>query len=351
MGAGPAGSATAIRLAIGGVEPCLIDHQEKPGDTLCGGFLSWATIAQLADLGLSSDLLGGHRITQVALFAGGREERLPLPSPAMGLSRRRLDFLLRAAAQSAGAKLYIGRATLLSPTDLTLDNREVMAWDSLFLATGKHDLRGVGRSRGGSDPELGLRLKLAAHPRLDDLIGDRIELHMMDGGYIGILLQEDGRANICMAVRKSRLAKAGGKPVAMLHQLADQSPALAARLTDMPADPRVDAIGHVPYGWRAHDSWAGLYRLGDQAAVIPSLAGEGIGIALASAERAARRWQAEGRDGALSFQRDFARKSARPLAAAAAFRFLGGHPALLRTLAHAPGAATLAMRLTRIASS
>lgn len=351
VGAGPAGSAVAIRLARGSVQPCLVDHQEVPGDALCGGFLSWTTIAQLAELGLSTDLLGGHRITQIALFAGGREERLSLPAPAMGLSRHHLDALLRAAAQSAGAQLRIGRATLLSPTDLTLDDGEVRAWDSLFLATGKHDLRGAGRPHDNGDPELGLRLKLAAHPRLNDLIGDRIELHMSGGGYVGILLQEDGSANICMAVRKSRLTAAGGKPVALLHQLADQSPALAARLADIPADPRIDAIGHVPYGWRAQDSWAGLYRVGDQAAVIPSLAGEGIGIALASAERAVQRWQAEGRDGALSYQRDFARRSARPLAAAAAFRFLGSHPTLLRALIHAPGAAALAMRLTRIAPS
>lgn len=351
VGAGPAGSAAAIRLALAGTPPRLIDQQTTPGDALCGGFLSWATIAQLADIGLTTGHLGGHRITQVALFAGKREERLDLPAPGMGLSRHRLDSLLRAAAQKAGAQLLIGRATLLSPTDLTLDDGEPVPWDSLFLATGKHDLRGAGRPHGGDDPELGLRLKLDAHPALHDLIGDRIELHMMDGGYVGILLQEDGRANICMAVRKSRLAAAGGRPIALFHQLANQSPALAARLADLPADPRIDAIGHVPYGWRARDSWPGLYRLGDQAAVIPSLAGEGIGIALASAQRAVQRWQTEGRDGALAYQCDFARRAVRPLAAAAAFRSLGAYPTLLRALARAPGAAALAMRLTRISPS
>lgn len=351
LGAGPAGSAAAIRLAQAGTQSRLIDQQGKPGDALCGGFLSWATIAQLAELGLTTEQLGGHCITQVALFASGREERLALPAPGIGLSRHRLDTLLRAAAQSAGAQLRIGRATLLSPTDLTLDDGEAIRWDSLFLATGKHDLRGVGRPHGGDDPELGLRLKLDSHASLHDLIGDRIELHMVDGGYVGLLLQEDGRANICMAVRKSRLAAAGGRPVTLFHQFADQSPALAARLADLPANPRIDAIGHVPYGWRARDGWPGLYRLGDQAAVIPSLAGEGIGIALASAQRAVQCWQAKGRDGAQPYQRDFARRAVLPLTAAAVFRSLGAHPTLLRALAHAPGAAALAMRITRITAS
>src|SRR5690606_30511457 len=129
---------------------------------------------------------------------------------------------------------------------------------------------------------------------------------------------------------------AGGRPIALFHQLADQSPALAARLADLPADPRIDAIGHIPYGWRARHSWPGLYRLGDQAAVIPSLAGEGIGIALASAQRAVQCWQAEGREGAQAYQRDFARRAALPLAAAAAFRSLGAHPKMLHALARTP---------------
>jgi flavin-dependent dehydrogenase len=351
LGAGPAGSAAAIRLARAGARPRLIDQQDVPGDALCGGFLSWATIAQLADLGLTGEQLGGHPITTVALFAGGREDRLALPAPGMGLSRRRLDTLLRTIAVEAGARLHIGRATLLSPTALTLDDGEPIAWDSLFLATGKHDLRGAGRPHGGEDPELGLRVKLPAGPALQSLIGDRIELHMVPGGYVGLLLQEDGSANICMAVRKSRLAAAGGRPLALFHQLADQYPALGQRLADLSADTRIDAIGHVPYGWRARDSWPGLYRLGDQAAVVPSLAGEGMGIALASAGRAVQRWEADGRDGARAYQRDFARRATRPLAAAAAFRTLSAHPRLLRALARTPGAAALAMRLTRIVPS
>ncbi|MDI1295607.1 MAG: hypothetical protein PSY12_06930, partial [bacterium] len=233
-------------------------------------------------------------------------------------------------------------ARSLSPTALTLDNGEEMAWDSLFLATGKHDLRGVGRPHGGADPELGLRFRIAPSATLVRLVGDRIELHMMAGGYVGIVLQEDGGANICMAVRKSVLTAAGGSPLGLIHRLADQSPALAARLTDLPTDPRIDAIGHVPYGWRTDTTWPGLYRLGDQAAVIPSLAGEGMGIALASAALASARWQAEGAAGAAAYQRLFARRAAMPLAAAARFRWLGRHPRLLRLLAGTPGAVALA---------
>src|SRR3546814_8830196 len=109
-------------------------------------------------------------------------------------------------------------------------------------------------------------------------------MHLFKGGYLGVVLQENESANFCMAVRKSRLAAAKGSPAILFAQLADENPALGERLSALPATQHVDAIGRVPYGWRATGTQPGVFRLGDQAGVIPSLAGEGIGIALDSAQ-------------------------------------------------------------------
>ena len=53
--------------------------------------------------------------------------------------------------------------------------------------------------------------------------------------------------------------------------------------------PRPASIARVPYGYFCADHAAadGLYRVGDQAAVIPSFTGEGVAIALRSARLAA----------------------------------------------------------------
>ena len=133
-----------------------------------------------------------------------------------------------------------------------------------------------------------------------------------------MLLQEDGRANLCLAVRKSRLAEAGGKPEALLHQLGNTIPALGERLAFLDTLPDADAIASVPYGWRALDTTSGIFRLGDQAAVIPSIAGEGNGIAIASGMAAAVAWQSGGAGAAaaVAYQRDFARRTRRPVAIA-----------------------------------
>jgi len=226
-------------------------------------------------------------------------------------------------------------------------------WESLFLATGKHDLRGLPRSRGaaGGDPMMGLRLRVAPSDALRRELTGAIEMHLFAGGYAGIVLQEDGSANVCMAVRKSRLAAAQGKPGLLLAELAAANPHLAARLADVPGDPAFDAVGHVPYGWRARSGVPGVFRLGDQAGVIPSLAGEGIGIALASAEGAVRFWRSGGGAMAPAFQHHFATRLRGPMAAAGMAAKLGEGAMganVLPLLASIPGAAALVARLTRV---
>jgi menaquinone-9 beta-reductase len=67
------------------------------------------------------------------------------------------------------------------------------------------------------------------------------------------------------------------------------APALAARLCGArPVWARPASIARIPYGYLCpEEATDGLYRVGDQAAVVPSLAGEGIAIALRSGRRAA----------------------------------------------------------------
>lgn len=353
VGGGPAGAAAAIALARSGVCATLLERLERMGDTICGGFLSWRTVERIAALGIDPASLGGHDVRTLALFIGAREWTAALPAPAMGLSRIRLDSALLDHAAAQGADVRRGVAVrAVEGTGLTLASGATLQPESLFLATGKTDLRGVNRDRGGSgsgaDPELGLRLRLPQSAARARLIGGRIELHLFDRGYLGLVCQEDGSVNACMAVRKSRLQEADGKADDLFAQLAMASPALADRLTGIPAGLRIDAIGNVPYGWRARDTRPGLFRLGDQAAVIPSVAGEGVGIALASAQSAVAHWLESGPAGARLHQHAFAGRAAVPLLLAGLVKGLGSRPSLARALIGVPGATDIVARLTRL---
>lgn len=353
LGAGPAGCAAAIVLARGGAEPLLIDRDAEVSDALCGGFMSWRTAATLRSLGIDLAQLGAQRVTALRLFAGESVAQNTLPEPAWGLSRRAFDSALRRAAVEAGAALEIDTIRALASGCASGAARDYRS-DSLFLASGKHDLRGATRPRDARDPALGLRLRIASDPRLTALIGESIELHLFAGGYAGIVLQEDGSANICLALRKTLLARAGNDRAQLLDMLADQSAAFAARLRFASANPRVDTIAAVPYGWIAQDTAPGLFRLGDQAAVIPSLAGEGMSIAIASGIAAAQAWQQGGGAAAPAYQQAFARRARRPVRVAEAIWHTGEHAmggrALTQVAQSLAPAARLAMRLSRIAA-
>lgn len=354
IGAGPAGSAAAITLARAGIRPMVLERARETGDALCGGFLSWRTLDRLSALGVEPDLLNPRRITRVHVFAGHREAQAPLPLPAVAVSRRTLDSVLLDTAERLGAGVERGVAVRSADGQrATLADGTVLETEALFLATGKHDLRGLARPtpKPDGDPALGLRVRL--HPSETERrpVEDTIELHLFDQGYAGLAVQEDGTANLCLAVRRSRLREAGD-PDRLLQAIAAECPAFADRLAMRRSGTTVDAVANVPYGWRATGGTAGLFRLGDQAAVIPSLAGEGMGIAVASGCSAARACLRKGPAASGRWQRRFARRSAPPLRLAGLVRDLAEGrfaAAALPWLDRMPGLIQVIARATRIA--
>lgn len=357
IGAGPAGCAAAIALAQRGGRALMLEAAAATGDALCGGFLSWRSCDSLDRLGIDRAALGGHRVTKVTLFSGQRRASASLPRAGLGISRHQLDTQLLARAVALGSGLERGQRLTEVDPDGTLRFADATQLNpaTAFIATGKHNVRGLVRvpARDDRDPAAGLRLRLAPHPALTALIGDAIELHLFDGGYAGLLLQEDGSANLCLALRKSRLREAGGDPEALLAALAADHPALGERLHFASAAPQIDAIAAIPYGWRTAQTRPGRFLLGDQAVCIPSLAGEGNGLALASGLRAAAAWHAGGEAAAPTFQHDFARATRRPVSVAMQLwhwceRPMGARLAIA-AIGVAPGLARLAARLTRIA--
>lgn len=347
LGGGPAGAAAAVTLARAGQRPLVLERQREIGDALCGGFLSWHSLERVNRLGVRLD---GHVVDEVRLFTPQTRASAPLPAPALGVSRRHLDTALLAQAEALGAQVERGVTAREAQGRAVRADGGDFAPDRLLLATGKHDLRGLARPRARRDPALGLRVRLGPAPGLTRLVGGAVELHLFDRGYAGLVLQEGGTANLCLAVRKSRLAEAGS-PRALLEAITREVPPLAERLAHLAADAKIDAVGAVPYGWRTAATEEGVYRLGDQAAVIPSLAGEGMGIALASGVMAAEAVLRG--EPAPAFQRALGRRTLRPVTIARTVLALAERPMSARSLAAltrlSPGLANLVARATRVA--
>ncbi len=350
LGAGPAGCTAAIALARGGATPHLIERTRTTGDALCGGFLSWQTLDRLERLGVGG--LEAHPIAEVRVFHRQQRATARLPDLAIGVSRHRLDSVMQGVATDAGATLERGIAARSYDAGVLHTDSGDFTPAALFLATGKHDVRGFGRPKPVGDAPMGLRIRLAPHPALRKLLEHAIELHLFEGGYAGLLLQEDDSANLCMALRKSRFTEANSDVATLLRQLGDAHPQLGERLAFLSDTPAADAIAAVPYGWRTDTTEAGLFRLGDQAAVIPSLAGEGMGIAIASGMAAAGAYLAGGAAAAPDYQRRFAARTRRPVTVAGLLWHQGERPAMARLavplLNAFPVLAGFAARMTRI---
>jgi menaquinone-9 beta-reductase len=351
IGGGPAGCAAAITLARAGTTPHLVERRTAAQNGVCGGFLGWDAIAALAQLGIDPWELGAAPISQVRLVTADRCVESALPGVAAGLSRSTLDNALIEAAAAAGTTVSRGRtARAIDPASRSVrfDGGDPVTAQTLFLGVGKHELRGMARDFSVSS--VGLRTTLPASATLRDALSNMVEMHLFDDGYAGLLLQEDGSANLCLSVSRARLVAAGNVP-ALLKQLMQEAPLLAERLQPDPPT-RFDAVAGVPYGWRAQSSHEGVFRIGDQSAVIASLAGDGIAIALASGASAANALLTGGPEAAPAWQRQWRRECGRPVGVAEALRHAAAVPitrnAMMALLRFVPALGTAAASLTRV---
>lgn len=154
IGAGPAGTAAAIMLARAGHQPILIERTAGPTDKVCGDFLSQDTIKRAQLLGVDPAALGAAPIHRVRLIHGQRAVDAALPFPALGLSRRMLNSALLRQASKAGAILQTGQTVRRLTHDgnrWSILTDTIQTAETVFLATGKHDLRDAPRPHTASD--------------------------------------------------------------------------------------------------------------------------------------------------------------------------------------------------------
>lgn len=285
-GGGVAGAAAACLL---GSKATLIEREARAHHKICGEFISHEAQSYLARLGINPLALGAAPIDAVRLVHGDQAARAALQFQGLSLSRRALDEATLAQAGQAGAELLRGHAIRsASPAGLEVDGAGRLAAPAVFLATGKHDLRGARRQPGRAAEDLvGLKMYFVLHPAQRAELAGHVEILLFRGGYAGLQLIEGGVANLCLLINRARFKAAGGAWPGVRLYLEQDCPHLARRLAGAAETlDRPLSIFRVPYG-HLHTpgpaDWPGLFRLGDQAGVIPSFCGDGISIALHSA--------------------------------------------------------------------
>ena len=113
IGAGPAGSVTAIHLARGGARVLLFDKAEFPRDKPCGGGLTLRAVRQLP---VDPAPVVEHEVDRMAFRLGWRsgfERRGRRGAFVLMTQRRRLDHYLAEQAVAAGAEFRDGVKVLV----------------------------------------------------------------------------------------------------------------------------------------------------------------------------------------------------------------------------------------------
>jgi flavin-dependent dehydrogenase len=318
VGAGVAGSSAAIRLARRGCRVLLLERDAAPRDKICGEFIAQDGQEQLAGLGLDLPKLGAQPIDRLRLLCGDGMVEVALPFQGLSLSRRVLDQALLLTALSEGADIARGAAVqALTPEAgrwrISRFGADPVLADSLFLATGKQDLRGWRRQPDRPHEVIAFKLYFRLTAAQQRALAGAVEVILFDGGYAGLAAVEDGRCNLSLVAGKGRFAACGKSWGGLLAAILEATPLLAQRLAwAEPCWRQPLAMVGVPYGFVHKDSVdqpARLYRLGDQMAVIPSFSGSGLSIALSTAAAAVAHHQAaaldadSGGDGAPSYHR------------------------------------------------
>lgn len=300
VGGGPAGVAAAVFLRRAGHDVLLVDEARFPRDKVCGEGVSpeaWRLLDRL-DAGRAVRALAPWPLRGMQVVSpDGTVFRGDYASGRTGFAVRRqhLDYALLGCARRAGVEVRDGvgaRRLILGAgrvQALVIENGagpEVVRTRMVIGADGRRSL--VARTLGLLREHRRLR-KFAVRGYWHGMEGlqERGEMHVGGGGYCGIAPLSAGSANVTFVLDRREMAAARGALEGFYRDaLRQRWPRVAERLQRAVLTDTPRAIGPLALQAR-RVSFPGGALVGDSAGFYDPFTGEGVTLALRSAELAA----------------------------------------------------------------
>ena len=210
IGGGLAGLCNAIHLSKFGKKVLLIEKNEYPKHKVCGEYISNEVLPYFNFLEVNAFDFGAVKINKFQLST--RKNKLisaKLPLGGFGISRYKLDLILSEKAKENG--VVILQDTVLhihfSKDNFTLETKENVTFSTKIVigAFGKRSLLDVKMKRNfiqKKAPYLGVKIHVKG-----DFSKDLVALHNFKGGYCGVSKVENNAINLCYITSFSSFKK------------------------------------------------------------------------------------------------------------------------------------------------
>jgi menaquinone-9 beta-reductase len=308
IGAGPAGSACAISLAGTGLRVALIDKASFPRDKICGDALNIDVVNQLALMGGTLAAEFAALQTKTASYGinvfSAKYDSFAIPLyhnkiKSCGYVMRRYEFdnfLYQYAKVQEGIVCFENctvDSIVQADNEVTVIAGTVQIKAKMLVgADGAHSI--VAKKMAGQKVEkqhysAGLRQYYQGVTGFHD--DNLIELHFLKEiapGYFWVFPLPDGRANVGIGMNSAEVAKKKLNLRQLMQTLITEHPQLKERFRNATPLETVKGYG-LPLGGKKRTLSGNHFLLvGDAAALIDPLSGEGIGNAVRSGRIAAK---------------------------------------------------------------
>lgn len=282
IGGGVAGLSAANHLADAGLSPLIIEANGYPAHRICGEFVSHECLPILRrwSIPLSSPL------THCRFLRENHQIEFPFPIHPRSCSRLTFDALLFERAKCNGVRALTNTKVISlhvpekssDPYALELSNGQRIEARHLMIGTGRIP-NDQGIQYAPPLKYVGFKAHFEGIP-----LEHTIEMHLFDGGYLGISRITDQTTNIACLMKKDYFSE-NDSPGRMISQL--QNDVKMQIFKERMSNARMIfpewLSGELPeFGIRTNPKWDRVFWIGDAAGSIPPICGDGLALAVLS---------------------------------------------------------------------